>query len=120
MSTFTPYKCTFFAKCTTLKISYIQCLSCSSKALICHWESLSSSRVKRSSHIVCDSDDYLDRDIYEIADAMATESEPSTSGAAQPTLSDMMDLLQHILPCLYQILHYLNPIEQDIKEIKEC
>ena len=50
---------------------------------------------------------------------MATESEPSTSGAAQPTLFDMMDLLQQILPCLYQILHYLNRIEQDIKEIKE-
>ena len=55
---------------------------------------LSSSRVKLSSHIVCDSDDYLDRDIDEIADAMAIESKPSTSGATQPTLSDMMDLLQ--------------------------
>ena len=80
---------------------------------------LSSSRVKLSSHIVCDSDDYLDRDIDEIADAMAIESKPSTSGATQPTLSDMMDLLQQILPCLHQILHYLNCIEQDIKEIKE-
>lgn len=50
---------------------------------------------------------------------MATDFESSTSGAAQPTLSDMMDLLQQILPCLYQILHYLNRIEQDIKEIKE-
>ena len=80
---------------------------------------LSSSHVKRSNQIVCDSDDDLDRDIDEIADAMAAESRPSTSGAAQPTLSDMMDLLQQILPCLHQILPRLNRIEQDIKEIKE-
>ncbi|KAK9995896.1 hypothetical protein SO802_020582 [Lithocarpus litseifolius] len=58
---------------------------------------LSSSHIKLSSHIVCDSDDYLDRDIDEIADAMAIESKPATSGAAQPTLSDMMDLLQQIM-----------------------
>ena len=31
---------------------------------------LSSSHVKRSNHIVCDSDDDLDRDIDEIAEAM--------------------------------------------------
>nr|POE68309.1 hypothetical protein CFP56_34329 [Quercus suber] len=54
---------------------------------------LSSSRVKHSSYIVYDSDDYLDRDIDEIANAMAIVSKLSTSGAAQPTLSDMMDLL---------------------------
>ena len=59
---------------------------------------LSSSHVKRSSYIVYYSDDYLDQDIDEIADAMATVSKPSTSGAAQPTLFDMMDLLQQILP----------------------
>uniref|UniRef100_A0A7N2LQ29 Uncharacterized protein n=1 Tax=Quercus lobata TaxID=97700 RepID=A0A7N2LQ29_QUELO len=40
---------------------------------------LSSSRVKCSNYIVYDSDDYLDRDIDEIADAMATVSKPSTS-----------------------------------------
>nr|POF18310.1 hypothetical protein CFP56_47555 [Quercus suber] len=80
---------------------------------------LSSSHVKRSNQIVCDSDDDLDRDIDEVADAMAAESRPSTSGAAQPTLSDMMDILQQILPCLHQILPRLNRIEQDIKEIKE-
>uniref|UniRef100_A0A7N2N6N4 Uncharacterized protein n=1 Tax=Quercus lobata TaxID=97700 RepID=A0A7N2N6N4_QUELO len=80
---------------------------------------LSSSHVKRSNQIVCDSDDDLDRDIDEIADAMAAESRPSPSGAAQPTLSDMMDLLQQILTCLHQILPRLNRIEQDIKEIKE-
>uniref|UniRef100_A0A7N2L2J3 Uncharacterized protein n=1 Tax=Quercus lobata TaxID=97700 RepID=A0A7N2L2J3_QUELO len=80
---------------------------------------LSSSHVKRSNHIVCDSDDDLDRDIDEIAEVMAAESRQHKSGDAQPTLSDMMDLLQQILPCLHQILPHLNRIEKDIKEIKE-
>ena len=80
---------------------------------------LSTSHVKRSNHIVFDSDDDLDRDIDEIAEAMAAESRQHKSGDAQPTLSDMMDLLQQILPCLHQILPHLNRIEKDIKEIKE-
>ncbi|KAF3952967.1 hypothetical protein CMV_021535 [Castanea mollissima] len=80
---------------------------------------LSSSHVKRSNHIVCDYDDDLDHDIDEIAEAMAAESRQHKSGDAQPTLSDMMDLLQQILPCLHQILPRLNHIEKDIKEIKE-
>ena len=74
---------------------------------------LSSSHVKLSNHIVYDSNDDLDRDIDEIADAVAAESRPSTSSAAQPTLSNMMNLLHQILP-------HLNRIEQDIREIKEC
>ena len=79
---------------------------------------LSSSNVKRSNHIVFYSDDDLDRDIDEIAEAMAAESRQHKSGDAQPILSDMMDLLQQILPCLHQILPHLNRIEKDIKEIK--
>ena len=101
MSTFTPYKCTFYAKRTTSKSSASSAQAALAKPLSAAGSStlqLSSSHVKRSSYIVYYSDDYLDQDIDEIADAMATVSKPSTSGAAQPTLFDMMDLLQQILP----------------------
>ena len=66
---------------------------------------LSSSHVKLSNHIVYDSNDDLDRDIDEIADAVAAESRPSTSSAAQPTLSNMMNLLHQILPRLNRVEH---------------
>ncbi|KAL4598125.1 hypothetical protein ACB092_11G037000 [Castanea dentata] len=74
---------------------------------------LSSSHVKLLNHIAHDSKDDLDQDIDGIADAVAAESRPSTSSAAQPTLSNMMNLLQQILP-------RLNHIEQDIREINKC